>query len=1246
MTLSFLAVIAAAIFQPTSLEWNVNYRTDVPYEFAISPAKLGLQNVEGLQVYADGKPVETIALQDAYAQLPILRFAVPAGTKALSLGNGTSVKVNSGECGNIFVNPVWKSGKTGRISKTDEGMLLEAVSPGIASVSCSFDVPEGCAGKPVALELDCKSLAKMMWICKIWFAQYDKDGKVLPEKVSDHRWTTHYRPYGAFTPFREKGFIHPEAVKIVLKFDMNFDEPKYDNFGRLLDSAEDARPKMMVSHIAVRPAAELPFPKYRDAFFGKGVSSREGDQSIVLDPNRTFWFCTRSSASWAGEVQIRKESQCFYPAAAGTVEAWFKPDWSNCPDETVLFQGVQTAGVTRRNAKGAVVPDQGVLFELKYLKKSGLLKYYLQDTEKHEYKGEVKTELPSGKWFHIAATFMPDNDACIFVDGKKILCFPLDGYKELDLEGSKYPNEGHVKEFYLGSDYNKSRTIDETNRLKKGYTFYSGEVDALRISSVVRYANDFVPEKSYSLDADTRAMFDFDRSYDGQCGGGVSWISGTLRAFEDKLDHKFGSIQYYPETLPDSMNPQVQLVKWNTDVAKAADFAASEKRTRLEFEMKAGEKKLISAPKGVFTDFLEIANDGEKVLSAPVVLGKNDIDVRSYGNLSETLFMEGDSDFQKANRIFNLLLASSDYFMCHTTAFRPNTNTPYNVEYDCMELLNTYCGFECGPLNTLAASLFSTVAGFPSCWTGGYHHSFEQVFFDGKNHTYDLSAQRFFPMMNNELPATLGELEEQPYAINRWGGSSDHFIRSGSRPVRNWGVKYPASFALSLNPGEKFRFYWVNNGQVNDLQTSNLFPSRGIPEKYEFEDFTEQTGADQHKWGVWRVMRFFPEYGNAFLSFDGKPSATNPAFVNVEGNSFCYLVNVPYPIVAASYSAFDKKGKAVKVELSTDGGKTFRPFQSPATYQVRARKTYLIKVCAPLASVKRFVASTEVMTNSRMLMGALKEGENELRFKCDGEGKARITYGYHEPASDIIFEGARDFGTYKGCNKHLVLLDPEKGQLNVKVNGISPNAVLSVLGDIKASLSNGVLKLSTKNMEPRFAHVSVKDGERIKTLTVLVCKNARMIDIDREVRGTESVKLSFKALPEGKYSLFTLARCTVDNLNPRDVAVYFNLGKNKKLKAAACVNHASEFYKKIFGVEGEKGAWRWDFPGDPKISYPYGKTRWFNVAEGTDTLEYISAKEIPTDLGCALILPKESDDFIREILKNMCSINHRPWVME
>lgn len=1227
-------LLALLSVQPVELEWNKTWRTDVPYELTIDENKLGKAS---WQVFADGKGLPTTIMIDRYGKGTTLRFEVPAGTKALSLGKGESNGALSRMEDNVFEGGKWSVKTAVEINETKDGILLKSTSwkkSGVALYEAA--VPENCAGKPCRFELDVRSLTKLPFPMLIRVEQYDRNGELLPENVADPRWSTLLMPYNCFTPIREETYLRPDAAKVVLYVSIHPEKQPFDLYGMPLKDEEDARPLLLVSNVALRPAAELPFPSYRDSFFGSGISGEEGDFSLALQPERAFWFNTRSQASWAQRTQIRKESDIFYPSAAGTAEAWFKPDWKTCPkDSTVLFEAFHTLSIVHKFDKGKIRYLNN-LMSVSYIPETKTLNYYLKDTDLKEWYGSAKVEIPDGKWFHIAATWVPDGDACIFINGKKELSFPIKGYTTVDLEKAEYPNDDHAMEFYVGADPQYARIEYESKRLKHGKTFFSGNIDLVRLSSGARYTADFTPAKHFEKDADTRALFGFDRCFDGVSGGGIGFVNGTIRAHEDRQNHKVGDIQYYPEELPDWNNPSVVLPKWDREVADVKDFNASEKTTTVSFSLTPGASHTLNAPEKVYMDYVEIANSGNDVLSFPIVLGKGDIDIRSYGDMKETLFDGTETDQQKVDKIFNLLLRTSDYFMNHTAIFDYGTDVPRNVERDPLGFFNSYCGFECGPLNTTASSMFASVGGCASTLTQGYGHTFEHVFYDGSCHLYDLSAQRFFPSMNNETRACLTESEDQPEVNFRWLGSANHFIRLGSRQYYTTQARIPEKFGVNLNPGEKIRFYWYGEGMVNDVVTVSHFKAPKIGAT-RCED---ETGAASTSNGTWRVDRFFPEYGNTLLEFDGVPTASNPAFVNVNGDSFCYRIRSSYSVVAAEYEATLKNGKKAELQISTDDGKTFRPFTSPATYQVRARTGYLIKVCAPISKVKNFRASTEYMSNIRMLPGALKAGENVITLKAVSGTGAKVTYKYREPAREIIFKNAAQWGTIKGCDQSLVVLNPEDGALTVDVSGVSPKATVGTKGGLKAGISAGKIKITSTSSEPHFGWVTVNDGEVSKTLTVLVCGGAQLVRIGKEL-DNNSITKEMKEIPAGKYAFIALQRNIVDTVFPRDRKLSIKVGKSYKI--GSCINPGSDFYKKVYGKEGEKGAWRWQFVNQPGTKYPYEQLGFIPVRKALSKIQIAADGGKPVDVAYVLVVPETTRDFKCDMVKNLCSTSVRPW---
>ena len=490
---------------------------------------------------------------------------------------------------------------------------------------------------------------------------------------------------------------------------------------------------------------------------------------------------------------------------------------------------------------------------------------------------------------------------------------------------------------------------------------------------------------------------------------------------------------------------------------------------------------------------MEIANVSDKPLVYPIVLNAGDVDPRSFGDLSDTLGLEGLSDRERVDRTFAFVLASSDYFMNHTAMFPPGSDAPRDVEYQALLMLNGYCGFECGPLNNMTANLFVDVAKCPAANTSGYGHSFEQVFYDGKNHIYDLSAQKYFPAADNETAAYLEEGGDEAGIFPRMGNAAEHYIRKSTRGVWPGNPASGAKIGVTLNPGEAFRVWQVNDGHCNDLVTrSKTGVYRGYASKFR-PDYAEPCHADTEKMFLQRTERFFPQYLSGFITFDGAPSAANPAFeAAADGGAFCYKVaSGGYPIVHAEYAAVRRDGSRAALEISTDGGKTFRPLASPADYAVRARYAYLVRVKAPIGDVARFTASTEVQLNPRVFPGRLRAGANRLTFTCASGGAARVTVQGRAPAGRIAVPEAVSSGAIVGAETLFYAFDPAERPV-LDVEGASALATVKAFGGIRATLRDGKLALAADAAGgTRVGAVRIVDGGAEKTLVVLVGTGVR-----------------------------------------------------------------------------------------------------------------------------------------------------------
>ena len=1287
----FLAGAVSCCAGGIQLEWNPLRKTDVPYEMVIDRAKINRitgQDISGsCQILADvngvSKVLPVTLLSGNQRDKLRLRFTVPAGTRALECvpGKGKVNKVSASECANIFAGALedaakWQCGiEKNRKLKADSKFTVVRNENGIFFKSDKFgtyvarytvDVPSELAGKPVVLEFTLQSKSKMVWSNPIRVVQYDADGKALPTSVTDPRWISHMRPPETISRYSEPGMIHPQAKKIAFEIKFHSSPADRDNHGMPLKDKSANLPRLLLSELAMREAFELPFPRYRDEYFSRGISGKEGDASLKLDGKSLFFFATTGQATWAEGYQVRKIEESYYPFGDGTIECYFKPEvWK---DECVLLHA---ANVLNRTAN-RYLPKRGELFSVSYNNKKKKISLYLKDNADKVFRKNANVEIPVGKWVHIAAQWSKDGGVQLFVNGKLVINDKKYSYAPLDTQ-MDYPVSMLAHQLTVGNRVNISRGTGT------GPVFdlnFKGEADLLRVSSKARYNGNFVPDKSFEIDDDTRALFNFDRSFDGVTSGEMQFISGSNFDWTGRRSRTISwngkTEQYIPEEVVDDSRHDKVLSCLNYPVVpKGNDFKNSYVQHSKSFDVTPGKEVSVECPEDVRMDYIEYTNLSSSTLSHPIIVGKNEIDPRSFGDIADGLDLAGTPHRERAYRIFNFVLGASDYFMNHQIDFRDYSKKPVSAEYLALVMLNGYCGFECGPLNNLAAMLFSCSGLLPAVQTAGFGHSFEQCFYDGGSHLYDLSAQKFFPSFDNESAAALAENEREPGVHIRTGGSPDHFIRLSVRGHHVNNPDFMDKVGVAVKNGETFRVFFSNDGSYNDLQMSRVFQSKKVRDT---EPYNKVLGI-KTKRPIYRIPRVFPHFANAFLLFNGAPAKNKNAFNNVKKTDFCYDVKSSYPIVGAEFSAGLGNGKYATMELSVDGGKTFDKLKADAdgkyklVYEVMARHTLRLRINAPLDDVKEFKASTKMMVNPRVLTGKLKKGNNKLTFKATSGGKARVTLKYSTKSAPITVDGVVSYGGIPGYERQLAAVSSGES-ISLGISGVGDNAAVSATDGFEATLKDGKLLIkSTRKDASYFGQVIIKNADAEKRLVVIAAPQIKLLTADKAVLsgGAELVddgsqkiikfnrtdaKALFKCrVPAGKYQIWNLNRFE-SHISPHHGSMgykkrYLQMTVGKQQYAIGSTgNTCSDFYKAQFAAPGERSRFKWDFPLSSGTTYPYHRPDLISIKGVSGiTVDLAKVPKGGAELAALLIVPDSGKAFVSEMVKHLCGLNNEKWMI-
>ena len=1131
-------------------------------------------------------------------------------------------------------------------------------------------IPAGSAGA-CQFAIGFTSLSKMAWGMGVRLHQLDKKGRVLTTGVVDPRWLNPLTVPGKYTRISLPGRIHPEADKVRIHIALSSVPQKYDVYGRkLATDSSDALPVLEVDYLSLTKGLEMPLVPYRKDLFSD-YKDNSGNHALNFDGGTSPFFSTSGQSVWAEAHVLRSQKSYSWPLADGTVEFKLNPVWSN-PEQTITLID-------------AYEHTQHYMFRVNYQKSSktltliirefakrGLFRWEAEDRSRigKRHQWQVKADIPEKQWSDLAFCWGKAG-VRIFHNGKKIFEDTSYHHRGAALTLQNHPDKIVPYAIALGTEVRRVRGI--APRIQP---IFKGMMDELRISSKMRYKKDYVPSGRMTLDSSTLALFDFDRNLNGIRADGEKFIDGCLmtgkgaRSSRITVEEKNGKSQemiWYPETLSEKSDPRKFLDKLNyKDIPQAADFRMARREHSKSFSLKSGEKKELIITGRPYMESVEIAcpADAVKPLCAPFLLNDGDIDPRSYGDLRDSLkFTENASDAYKVQTLFNMLLRSSDYFFSNQVSISAD-GVSRAVMYEPMTLLNSYCGFECGPLNNMAINLFANVADCPSAPADGYYHAFEQVLIDGKWSLYDLSAQTCFPSRNKRTQASLAEIEKDPALMYQFhtspttGASSNHFIRQWRRSYHVHLAQFPRRMDFVLNPGESFCYYWFNGGGSNVLVTDRMKENAA-------GDWKNVTGEQQTIGTTGRLLRSFPDNSTGVFSFNGRPVRSNPAFFNFTENSFCYQLNTPYPIVGGMYSAFSLDGKPVALEYSRNNGRDFIPLEKESlTEEIMARTRIIIRINSVPEKISNFAARTFVQLNPRLLGGGLRAGKNTLRLKADNDTSANISVKFRTDVSQIRVDGIFTSGTKKGAELKLAALEAG-AVLTLPVSGVSSDAKVTATSGLTATLKKGKLEITSVPEKHLIGEVKITDRECVYEIAVISAPGCRMLTADMAKvsgkskvfrtdekyampvvkfdRSGDTANFDFAAVPAGKYLVFTLFRQPQGDRGAEgcyDVLAMTGVG-NKPVIAGYVRNGTADFYKASYGTEESRI--KWDYPLG-KGAYPYQPQRIFEFSERSNlTFRVLYSGLI---FGGALLLKSGNEEFNYRLRQLLTGINCNFWKIE
>jgi hypothetical protein len=330
----------------------------------------------------------------------------------------------------------------------------------------------------------------------------------------------------------------------------------------------------------------------------------------------------------------------------------------------------------------------------------------------------------------------------------------------------------------------------------------------------------------------------------------------------------------------------------------------------------------------------------------------------------------------------------------------------------------------------------------------------------------------------------------------------------------------------------------------------------------------------------------------------------------------------------------------------------------------------IFKVNSPIGKVKNFTASTQMMTNPRVLTGKLVKGRNLLSFKATSGSSADIRINYSVQDSPIVISGGVYSGGIPGYERQLVSVLPGSSA-EFSVTGISSKAAVSATKGLAAQLKDGKLVVTADSKLKEFiGQVAINDLGREKRLTVISTPGAKLLYPSlAELYGKavlvkaagETVqdcikfdnpgdKVTFNSgVPAGKYQVWNLNRfqshiSPVHGTGYKKRPLFLEPGGGETYGCGSTGNSVCDFYKSQFGRPGERSRFKWDFPLTKHTTYPYHRPAAVALGDGGkfDIVMKNPAKG-GAELAAILIFPDSNVEFTNRVMRVLCGLNNEEW---
>ena len=115
--------------------------------------------------------------------------------------------------------------------------------------------------------------------------------------------------------------------------------------------------------------------------------------------------------------------------------------------------------------------------------------------------------------------------------------------------------------------------------------------------------------------------------------------------------------------------------------------------------------------------------------------------------------------------------------------------------------------------------------------------------------------------------------------------------------------------------------------------------------------------------------------------------------------------------------------------------------------------------------------------------------------------------------------------------------------------------------------------------------------------------------------------------------------------DPSHTLIDLNLPQGGKTLLTRGFNRSQEFYKSRYYGKNGRGKFRWDYPVDPDIPYPFQQLTTIKITKPfkSFSFSYGNPSKMIAEVAAVIVIPSPDREFTNEMVKVLKGVNNHQW---